>query len=68
MKILKLLPLPHVMFLLCAFMFYLGLPRNLAVSPKVHVVEIRQMKFNPAVLEVNKGDTVVFYKQGCGNT
>ncbi|MFD2245321.1 plastocyanin/azurin family copper-binding protein [Pontibacter ruber] len=30
------------------------------VQPRVHVIEIRQMKFNPATLTVGKGDTLVF--------
>ncbi|MDN5204136.1 plastocyanin/azurin family copper-binding protein [Fulvivirgaceae bacterium BMA10] len=29
-------------------------------APKVHTVEIKQMKFVPAELHVNKGDTVLF--------
>ena len=29
-------------------------------APKVYTVEIRQMKFQPAELKVQKGDTVVF--------
>jgi len=29
-------------------------------APKSHIVEIAQMKFNPAELTVQKGDTIVF--------
>lgn len=29
-------------------------------APNVYTVEIRQMQFSPAVLQVQKGDTVVF--------
>src|SRR5699024_7297979 len=36
-------------------------------SPETHIVEIKQMKFIPPVVHVNKGDTVVFINKGFVN-
>lgn len=58
MKSLKLLLLPAGMYLLSFFIPSI-LPGS-TLQPKVHTVVIRQMKFSPAVLEVNKGDSIVF--------
>lgn len=33
---------------------------DIPTEPKVHIVEIRQMKFNPAELKVHRGDKVVW--------
>lgn len=35
-----------------------------AHAPEVHTVEIAQMKFNPPVVYVHKGDTVTFINHG----
>lgn len=32
-------------------------------TPKIHTVEIKEMKFQPAELKVQKGDTVVWINQ-----
>ncbi|NEM97693.1 plastocyanin/azurin family copper-binding protein [Pontibacter burrus] len=52
---------PIVVFLAGIILY---LPVNFTTAPiakpQTHVVEIKQMKFNPAELTVNKGDTVVF--------
>ncbi|HET6527411.1 MAG TPA: plastocyanin/azurin family copper-binding protein [Balneolaceae bacterium] len=48
-----------------SYLFFLTiLLTNCAHTPEVHTVEIAQMKFNPPVLYVNKGDTVVFINNG----
>jgi plastocyanin len=43
-----------------AFIFLLSFCSNKKVAPKTYTVEIVQMKFQPAVLNVHKGDTVIF--------
>jgi plastocyanin len=35
-------------------------PSSSDKKPKVHTVEIKQMKFEPAILNVRKGDEVIF--------
>jgi plastocyanin len=58
MKSLKLLLLPAGLYL---FSFSIpSIPPGATLQPKVHTVEIRQMKFSPAVLEVSKGDSIIF--------
>src|SRR4051812_25062978 len=32
-------------------------------APKVHTVEIKQMKFQPSILKVQKGDTIIFINE-----
>jgi plastocyanin len=47
------------------YLFFLAIYlTNCAHSPEVHTVEIAQMKFNPSVIYVNKGDSVVFINNG----
>ncbi|WP_266205062.1 plastocyanin/azurin family copper-binding protein [Pontibacter kalidii] len=57
MKNLKLGLLPTSLYFLCLFLF--GATFSPA-PPKVHTVEISQMRFNPDTLVVSKGDTIVF--------
>lgn len=48
-------------FILFAVIFlYSCSPTPEKTSPKVHTVEIRQMRFQPSDLRVKKGDTVIF--------
>ena len=43
-----------------AFIFLMSFCSNKKVAPKTYTVEIIQMEFRPAVLNVHKGDTVIF--------
>lgn len=57
----KLTTLKAVIFSLCAaFLLNSCDPETEKIVPKVHTVEIKQMKFQPAELIVQKGDTVVW--------
>jgi len=48
-------------FTLCLIVFFNGcVTETEKVIPKVHTVEIKQMKFQPAELVVQKGDKVVW--------
>jgi plastocyanin len=38
-------------------------PAREKTEPKVHTVEIKQMKFQPSELKVQKGDTVIWINQ-----
>ena len=52
---------PNIIFFLLPFLLLIysfnGPPIN---TPKSHIVEIKDMKFQPAELVVNKGDTVIW--------
>ena len=42
------------------FLFPIGISESETTPPKVHTVEIKQMRFTPAELIVHKGDTVIW--------
>ena len=57
----KITTLKAVIFLLCSvFLLNSCDTETEKITPKVHTVEIKQMKFQPAELMVQKGDTVVW--------
>ncbi len=57
----KITTLKAVIFLLCSvFLLNSCDTETEKITPKVHTVEIKQMKFQPAELIVQKGDTVVW--------
>jgi plastocyanin len=43
-----------------SFLFLTGISETEKTSPKVHTIEIKHMRFEPAELIVHKGDTVVW--------
>ena len=57
----KITNLKAVIFSLCSvFLLNSCDTETEKIIPKVHIVEIKQMKFQPAELIVQKGDTVVW--------
>jgi plastocyanin len=53
--------LPNSILTLCVVFIMSGCVGEAEkTSPKVHIVEIKQMKFQPAELAIQKGDTVVW--------
>ena len=57
----KITTLKSVIFSLCSvFLLNSCDTETEKIIPKVHIVEIKQMKFQPAELIVQKGDTVVW--------
>lgn len=52
--------LKNCIYFSIVFIFSISFCSNEKVAPKTYTVEIVQMKFQPAVLNVHRGDTVIF--------
>ncbi|MGV8880458.1 MAG: plastocyanin/azurin family copper-binding protein [Sphingobacteriaceae bacterium] len=49
-----------IFFILLAVFIFMGCSNQNRYKPQMHVVEIKDMKFQPAALLVHKGDTVIW--------